>query len=1708
MLGMAPVYSVAQTVYGNEWVNKGQKYYKIKIYKDGFYRLSYTDLASYGLNNQNPAETQIFFQGKQISIAVNHPGGGASFDPGDYIEFYGIKNTGALDSAFYSTPTDQPQRSISFYTDTSVYFLTWQSNSTYSRITEANGTSTAFTAPTDFTEVATTYPNQLWHDGKPVDPVTNYFMSEYWMGEGYMSFKITMNNGTNPPTPVSSVYSVTTPGYDSSQGKPLLEVPVYGESDQNDTGNDHGLYIEVKSKSASSYHEVFGSASKPFTYDGYKFIGPKIKLGYDDLQGDAIFVKIWSVQATSANIANSQAIAYARVTYPRSFNSIVVEPYAFKYTNTSSDKITLFTFTKFKTTKKYYLYDIENSTRVEGFISGTTVNFNAPNTGNQTHYYFYDTLVIGDASISGLFTYNNSDPLVNNFDPNNGANYIIITNKSLLASSKEYANYRKTTKYDSNTSYVPAIYTVDALYDMFYYGVQHHALALKNFIAWYYNNAPKKPKFLLFIGRGMAYNLLRSKGYWDKDLVPNIGSPASDLMYGSLIDNNTGTLDPMMGIGRLSCHTDDSVRSYLNKVKDYESQTSAPWKKNVIHVVGGEAAIIPLTKGEMEVLKDTVQNPYVGANVKTYVNDNQNAVNQSSADAISPWINQGASLLTYFGHGSGQLLGVPIGDPGVEIKNQHKYPVMYMNGCNLGNPTFDGNTFIAYQQIFTPNAGAIVWMSHSATTYTSALSTQMGYFYNNMCRWRYGKTVGEIWRYAQADFDSFKTGTDLYNKNVAYTLVFQGDPAIRFPYEPLPDYAIDATTGLSVYPSYAIASDPNITLRVHINNLGKYIPKDSFRIKVERKFPGSALADSFYYSPKYPGFAHDTFYDFVLKNQPGISQGNNNLCATVDYDNKVKEMDESNNNACLPFYLNGNGIRLLYPLEYSIVSTTQPELVVQNRNLFGFSTPTLFEIDTNRNFKSPRKMLGSATGQAIMKYKPNVDLLKYFGKTDNDTLVIYWRAKLNITKGDGDAWDSRSFTYMPKSPSGWSQSHWQQYKSITGNNVNWDTLGKLFEFQNTYVKVTLNTHPYYHTNVGITTTGLPQTAGVCATATMVLIQYDKITMDDKDEYATMLDCNKIPTHRAYKMFNMLIATTDPTYPNVGGRAEFNTFVRGVPDGDYLALITRGTVERYSAFDTATLTTFKKYMGTSLISKLASSTANDSFTMYGLLSRKNANGGVVMAEGSKSLTGTEAKKYSNSVPPNADILTVVGYMSSPKTRGSITSTVVGPASKWYGAYQKIKHLEKPDLDSQYTHIFGLDSNQNVVKELGGFNTYSLSLTDSTIYNPRLYPYLQLVTELKDTMNHTPAQMKIWTVLYDGIPEGTLAMDTSFHFSKIAMKEGDSLRIRNLRFVNISKYPFRNPIPVKYAIVDINSRPRDAWYYYYTRTLQPDSSFKINTSRTTVGLDGDNVVSVFVNPHNQPEITLDNNIISQKFNVLADKLNPILDVTFDGKHILDGEIISAKPVILITNKDENKSRLIVDTALMKIALKGPNDAAPQPVSYLTGQLVFYPGTLANNNKARVEFRPQNLSDGTYELHVQAYDASKNKSGNNEYIITFQIINKAMVSNVFVYPNPFTTKARFVFTLTGSSVPDYMKIQIMTITGRVVKEIKKEDLGPLHIGNNITQYAWDGTDEFGGILANGLYMYRVVTKDAMGKEFDNYSTSADQYFKNNFGKLVILR
>ena len=89
----------------------------------------------------------------------------------------------------------------------------------------------------------------------------------------------------------------------------------------------------------------------------------------------------------------------------------------------------------------------------------------------------------------------------------------------------------------------------------------------------------------------------------------------------------------------------------------------------------------------------------------------------------------------------------------------------------------------------------------------------------------------------------------------------------------------------------------------------------------------------------------------------------------------------------------------------------------------------------------------------------------------------------------------------------------------------------------------------------------------------------------------------------------------------------------------------------------------------------------------------------------------------------------------------------------------------------------------------------------------------------------------------------------------------------------------------------------------------------------------------------------------------------------------------------------------------------------------------------------------------------------------------------------------------------MPDEMKIQIMTVAGKVVREITQSEIGAIRVGHNQSEYAWDGTDEYGEKLANGVYLYKVIMKKN-GKIIEHRANSTDKAFKHGIGKLYIAR
>jgi len=378
---------------------------------------------------------------------------------------------------------------------------------------------------------------------------------------------------------------------------------------------------------------------------------------------------------------------------------------------------------------------------------------------------------------------------------------------------------------------------------------------------------------------------------------------------------------------------------------------------------------------------------------------------------------------------------------------------------------------------------------------------------------------------------------------------------------------------------------------------------------------------------------------------------------------------------------------------------------------------------------------------------------------------------------------------------------------------------------------------------------------------------------------------------------------------------------------------------------------------------------------------------------------------------------------------------------------------------------------------------------------------------DDVHRTPAQMKRWQVMFEGVPEALLDPARHFVFRSDTLQEGQHL-IFSTAITNVSSFDM-DSLLVRYWVIDRQNNPREVAYPRQA-PLRAGQSLIDTVLINTRGLVGNNTLWVEVNPDNdQPELHRFNNIGSKHFYVIRDKANPILDVTIDGIRILNGDVVSPRPIIRINLTDENRFLVLNDTSLVRVLLQQPGDKEPRRIFFIQeGKEVmrFSPAILPNNTCV-IEFQPQLLYDGTYTLKVQATDISLNDSGLEDFQIDFEVVNESTITEVLNWPNPFSTATHFVFTLTGSELPTFFKIQIMTITGQVVREIDMSELGPIRIGRNITQFAWDGTDQYGDLLAPGVYLYRVITNIG-GQSIEKRNTEASRFFHREMGKMYLVR
>jgi hypothetical protein len=478
----------------------------------------------------------------------------------------------------------------------------------------------------------------------------------------------------------------------------------------------------------------------------------------------------------------------------------------------------------------------------------------------------------------------------------------------------------------------------------------------------------------------------------------------------------------------------------------------------------------------------------------------------------------------------------------------------------------------------------------------------------------------------------------------------------------------------------------------------------------------------------------------------------------------------------------------------------------------------------------------------------------------------------------------------------------------------------------------------------------------------------------------------------------------------------------------------------------------------------------------------------------------------------ELLELEAYMSGSLGSGKLIGTETAAALQWNEANWYPASMEEESDDLSFAVIGITPLGQKT--ELFSSEAENVSI-DLSVLSPAQYPQIQLQAFLSDTVHLSAPPLDRWHIMHEPAPECALDPNFSFFLNQDTVKEGEMLRL-SVAIKNISPTDM-DSLLVHYW-TETSSGNRNYISYPRQDSLRAGELLMDTVYVPTEGLSGTNSMWIEVNPfisgegYDQPELSHFNNIARLSFYVENDNSNPVLEVSFDGRHILDGELVASKPFILISLRDENPYFIMdseADTSFIKLFLTDP--AGEQSPIYfrnsLQPDLVQWTPASSLSRKFSIEYRPELLKDGMYELLVQASDKSGNPSGKNDYRIRFEVNNTPAISHVLNYPNPFSSRTQFVFTLSGAEPPDEMEIRIMTITGKVVKQIRNEELGLLRIGRNQTDFWWDGTDEFGDPLANGIYLYTISAK-RQGQPLEIMETAASPFFSKGVGKMYLMR
>ena len=1218
---------------------------------------------------------------------------------------------------------------------------------------------------------------------------------------------------------------------------------------------------------------------------------------------------------------------------------------------------------------------------------------------------------------------------------NLSAQYLIVYNKRFEIQAEQLRSHRQS--FDTINA-VKA--ETESIYDVFNYGMMH-PVAIRNMVRYGYANwAAPKLKYICLLGRAsLDPKRNGSLSLYFQNLVPTYGNPPSDGYFGNLYNQNYAYYQNI-SVGRLPAYNEQEASDIVSKIISYDNNrvNYSSWWKKFIFITGGlnasEQSSFKFTSNSL--INNFINPRPINGDVDSiYRNDSGGGISFSFSDSIKNDINRGALFLNYVGHAGNGTWDNGLENP-EELSNGDKLPFIFSMTCFTGKNSITEFRGFGERFIYPVNKGAIGFVGNTGWTFSGQginLNTKFLEAFS-----RGNRRLGDMMRYASiSDSLNELSYPDRFTTNT-YNLL--GDPLSKVHMPSTPEFEIKQSDyTLSNY--YPLVNDL-ITLRLTPHNYGVNADSVKIRFQILKNNITYSIKDTTIFNLGY--YSNTVLYNFKL-----TSNGIYSMKVRIDPDHLYPGDDQSNNEIDFNIPIRNLSFVPLKPVDNSLVKTTSVQIEGLNPTVDPKknSVKVFLQVDTSASFNSPVSFVNTVTSGLVSKFTYNI--------TSSDTSKIYyWRMNSVINNSDSSGWSPKQrFIYRPESVKLLTDYNVKIIKDLPGAynagdliNVSFGSNGILLNnFQgNLKVKSLGNNGAEaseftFNDNVfridGRSYTGL------------IIIKLNKNT-------GQFIEFKNVKMNSPQSSDSVLsyLNTFDSTHILMMGKAHVTE------NGDSLRPDAKNRIKQ---FGSTMIDSLKRF---------------DWFDTYSFIAYDSA-GVKKVSEDYHTYTGKPTSCPGDWCPAYAEM-----HLRFFNTSGSVTS-LYGPAFSWkdFSWHQ----ILQPNSTLKF-NVFGIDKNSNQTLLLQ--NLSSKGNVDLQNINAFVYPQLLLKGVFSTDSNSGISSPVLKNIILDYTPCAELIPDNySFQRSDSVLQEGDSVSLK-VKYYNLGFVPLNGIVNRWYAIVD--GTPK----YYRVDTLRtPVQIDSVNNSEIRISTRGlrsaNDTISFYFDTYpigQQNEFYTFNNLAVTQFVVKGDSVKPNVKITYDGKELLNGELLPSRPEIIVQYNDDSRINLTpADTSTIRIKLD--NQYVPYTLNGALNPLITFMNVESMRLMATVKYYPV-LSEGEHTIEYDIRDISGNTGDTIRN--SFSVISDMKILSLYNYPNPFRTTTDFVFNLTGDKRPDSGKIKIFTAAGRLVKEL---DLAGISVGFN--KFSWDGRDTDGDEMANGVYFYKMILNGQSKTE-------------TNIQKLVILK